>query len=211
MKKTTIGFALTGSFCTFEKALTQMAELVRRGYEVLPVVSFNAGSLDTRFMTAAHLRERLLEITGHLPIDTLKDAEPIGPQKLCDVFVIAPATGNSLSKLVNGQFDTPALLGAKSHLRNENPLVLAVSTNDGLGAAAQNIGRLLTWRNVYFVPFGQDDPVKKPRSLVADFDQLPRTIAAALTGVQLQPMLYGANVQKDEKCCNKLATNAILQ
>ena len=189
MKQTTIGFALTGSFCTFEKALLQIEELVRRGYDVVPVLSFNAGSLDTRFMTAQSLRSRLTELTGHTPIDTIVDAEPIGPKKLCDVFVIAPATGNSLSKLVNGQFDTPALLGAKSHLRNENPLVLAVSTNDGLGAAAQNIGKLLTWRNVYFVPFGQDDPVKKPRSLVADFEQLTRTVAAALAGVQLQPML----------------------
>ena len=189
MKQPTIGFALTGSFCTFEKALKQMEELIRRGYDVLPVLSFNAGCLDTRFMKADKLRERIVEITGRMPIDTLADAEPIGPKKLCDLFVIAPATGNSLSKLVNGQFDTPALLGAKSHLRNENPLVLAVSTNDGLGAAAQNIGKLLTWRNVYFVPFGQDDPVKKPRSLVADFEQLPRTIAAALAGVQIQPML----------------------
>lgn len=191
MKQPTIGFALTGSFCTFEKALGQMEELVRRGYQVLPVLSFNAGMLDTRFMKADKLRQRIVEITGHEPIETLVDAEPIGPQKLCDLFVIAPATGNSLSKLVNGQFDTPALLGAKSHLRNENPLVLAVSTNDGLGAAAQNIGKLLTWRNVYFVPFGQDDPVKKPRSLVADFEQLPRTIAAAMAGVQIQPMLIG--------------------
>ena len=191
MKQPTIGFALTGSFCTFEKALGQMEELVRRGYQVLPVLSFNAGMLDTRFMKADKLRQRIVEITGHEPIETLVDAEPIGPQKLCDLFVIAPATGNSLSKLVNGQFDTPVLLGAKSHLRNENPLVLAVSTNDGLGAAAQNIGKLLTWRNVYFVPFGQDDPVKKPRSLVADFEQLPRTIAAAMAGVQIQPMLIG--------------------
>ena len=189
MKQTTIGFALTGSFCTFERALSQMEELVKRGYDVLPVLSFNAGALDTRFMKAERLRERITAITGHAPIDTLVDAEPIGPKKLCDVFVIAPATGNSLSKLVNGQFDTPALLGAKSHLRNENPLVLAVSTNDGLGAAAQNIGKLLTWRNVYFVPFGQDDPLKKPRSLVADFDQIPRTVAAALAGAQVQPML----------------------
>ena len=189
MKQTTIGFALTGSFCTFERALSQMEELVKRGYDVLPVLSFNAGTLDTRFMKAERLRERITAITGHAPIDTLVDAEPIGPKKLCDVFVIAPATGNSLSKLVNGQFDTPALLGAKSHLRKENPLVLAVSTNDGLGAAAQNIGKLLTWRNVYFVPFGQDDPLKKPRSLVADFDQIPRTVAAALAGAQVQPML----------------------
>lgn len=196
MKPLTIGFALTGSFCTFDRALGQMEALVKRGYDVLPVVSFNAGSLDTRFMTAQHLRERIREITGKEPIDSLVCAEPIGPKKLCDVYVIAPATGNSLSKLANGQFDTPALLGAKSHLRNDRPLVLAVSTNDGLGAAAQNIGRLLSWRNVYFVPFGQDDPVKKPRSLVADFEQIPRTITAALEGVQIQPLLAASTREK---------------
>ena len=196
MKPLTIGFALTGSFCTFERALGQMEALVKRGYDVLPVVSFNAASLDTRFMTAQHLRERIREITGKEPIDSLVCAEPIGPKKLCDVYVIAPATGNSLSKLANGQFDTPALLGAKSHLRNDRPLVLAVSTNDGLGAAAQNIGRLLSWRNVYFVPFGQDDPVKKPRSLVADFEQIPRTITAALEGVQIQPLLAASTREK---------------
>ena len=170
-----------------------MEALVRRGYEVLPVLSFNAGTLDTRFMTAEHLRARIVEITGNEPIDTLAGAEPIGPKKMTDVFLIAPATGNSLAKLAAGIYDTPALLGAKSHLRNDRPLVLAVSTNDGLGAAAQNIGRLLNVRNIYFVPFGQDDPVKKPRSLVADFSQIPRTIAAALSGVQMQPLLsYGA-------------------
>ncbi len=189
MKKTTIGFAMTGSFCTFERVLKQMEALVRRGYDVLPILSFNAAELDTRFMTAEHLRARIVEITGNEPIDSLVGAEPIGPRKMSDVYLIAPATGNSLSKLANGQFDTPALLGAKSHLRNDRPLVLAVSTNDGLGTAAQNIGRLLGWRNVYFVPFGQDDPIRKPRSLVADFAQIPRTIAAALSGVQLQPML----------------------
>lgn len=193
MKKTSIGFAMTGSFCTFERVLKQMEVLVRRGYEVLPVLSFNAGTLDTRFMTAEHLRARIVEITGNEPIDTLAGAEPIGPKKMTDVFLIAPATGNSLAKLAAGIYDTPVLLGAKSHLRNDRPLVLAVSTNDGLGAAAQNIGRLLNVRNIYFVPFGQDDPVKKPRSLVADFSQIPRTIAAALSGVQMQPMLsYGA-------------------
>lgn len=193
MKKTSIGFAMTGSFCTFERVLRQMEALVRRGYEVLPVLSFNAGTLDTRFMTAEHLRARIVEISGNEPIDTLAGAEPIGPKKMTDVFLIAPATGNSLAKLAAGIYDTPALLGAKSHLRNDRPLVLAVSTNDGLGAAAQNIGRLLNVRNIYFVPFGQDDPVKKPRSLVADFSQIPRTIAAALSGVQMQPLLsYGA-------------------
>lgn len=163
MKKTSIGFAMTGSFCTFERVLKQMEALVRRGYEVVPVLSFNAGMLDTRFMTAEHLRARIVEITGNEPIDTLAGAEPIGPKKMTDVFLIAPATGNSLAKLAGGIYDTPALLGAKSHLRNDRPLVLAVSTNDGLGAAAQNIGRLLNVRNIYFVPFGQDDPVKKPR------------------------------------------------
>ena len=193
MKKTSIGFAMTGSFCTFERVLKQMEALVRRGYEVVPVLSFNAGMLDTRFMTAEHLRARIVEITGNEPIDTLAGAEPIGPKKMTDVFLIAPATGNSLAKLAGGIYDTPVLLGAKSHLRNDRPLVLAVSTNDGLGAAAQNIGRLLNVRNIYFVPFGQDDPVKKPRSLVADFSQIPRTIAAALSGVQMQPLLsYGA-------------------
>lgn len=198
MKKTTIGFAMTGSFCTFERVLKQMEALVRRGYEVLPVLSFNAGALDTRFMTAEHLRARIVEITGNEPIDTLTGAEPIGPKKMSDVFLIAPATGNSLAKLAGGIFDTPALLGAKSHLRNDRPLVLAVSTNDGLGTAAQNIGRLLNMRNIYFVPFGQDDPVKKPRSLVADFAQIPRTVAAALSGVQLQPMLLRGGEEEPE-------------
>ena len=189
MKKTTVAFAMTGSYCTFDRVLAQMEKLVQRGYDVLPVLSFHAGNVDTRFMTAEHLRSRIVEITGHQPIDTLTEAEPIGPKRLCDLYLMAPATGNSLAKLVNGIYDTPALLGAKSHLRNEKPLVLAVSTNDALGIAAQNIGRLLNWRNVYFVPFGQDDPVKKPRSLVSDFTQIPRTIAAALTGAQVQPMI----------------------
>ena len=189
MKKTTVAFAMTGSYCTFDRVLAQMEKLVQRGYDVLPVLSFHAGNVDTRFMTAEHLRSRIVEITGHQPIDTLTEAEPIGPKRLCDLYLMAPATGNSLAKLANGIYDTPALLGAKSHLRNEKPLVLAVSTNDALGIAAQNIGRLLNWRNVYFVPFGQDDPVKKPRSLVADFTQIPRTIAAALTGAQVQPMI----------------------
>lgn len=198
MKKTTIAFAMTGSYCTFERGLAQMEELVRRGYDVLPVLSFNAGEIDTRFMTAEHLRARVVEITGHEPVDTMTGAEPIGPKRMSDVYLIAPATGNSLAKLVNGIYDTPVLLGAKSHLRNERPLVLAVSTNDGLSMAAQNIGRLLMWRNVYFVPFGQDDPVKKPRSLVADFTLIPRTIAAALSGVQLEPILTAPALEAAE-------------
>ena len=188
MKKTTVGFAMTGSFCTFEAVLHQMKELVKRDYEIIPVLSYHAAQLDTRFMTAQHLHQQLRTITGRDPIETLQEAEPIGPKKMTDVYVIAPATGNTLAKLVNGIFDTPALLGAKSHLRNDRPLVLAVSTNDALGSAAQNIGRLMMWRNVYLVPFRQDHALKKPRSLVADFSLLPKTIASALCGVQLQPM-----------------------
>lgn len=189
MKKTTIGYAMTGSFCTFENNLQQMEELIRRGYDVLPVLSYNASKLDTRFMKANQLRQRLIEITGNEPIETLPDAEPIGPKKMTDLFLISPASGNTMAKLVNGIYDTPVLLGAKSHLRNDLPLVIAVSTNDGLSMAAQNIGKLLNWRNVFFVPFRQDDPVKKPRSLVADFTQIPKTIAAALCGIQIQPII----------------------
>lgn len=188
MKKTSVGFAMTGSFCTFEAVLEQMRELVRRDYDVLPVLSFNAARLDTRFMEAASLHSELKKITGKEPIETLQAAEPIGPKKMTDVYLIAPATGNTLAKLVNGIFDTPALLGAKSHLRNDRPLVLAVSTNDALGTAAQNIGRLMAWRNVYFVPFRQDDALRKPRSLVADFSLIPKTVQSALCGLQLQPM-----------------------
>ncbi|MDD3409559.1 MAG: dipicolinate synthase subunit B [Eubacteriales bacterium] len=191
MKKTTVGFALTGSFCTLEKAFAQMEELVRRGYEVLPILSENVARMDTRFFAAAEVKERAEQITGHAPLLTLQDVEPLGPKRMTDVYIIAPATATCLARLAGAVFDSPVLLGAKSHLRNERPLVLAVSTNDGLGTSAQNIGRLLTWRNVYFVPFRQDAPFQKPRSLVADFDQLPKTIASALCGVQLQPLLAG--------------------
>lgn len=189
MKKTTIGFAMTGSFCTFDKALMQMQELIKRGYEVLPIFSRNVKEMDTRFMPADTVWERAAGITGNKPLYTLQQVEPIGPQRLTDVYVIAPITGNSLAKLANGIFDTPALLGAKSHLRNDRPLVIAVSTNDGLGTAAQSIGKLLAQRNIYFVPFSQDDPFTKPRSLVADFSLLPKTVVSALCGVQLQPIL----------------------
>ncbi|NLV59639.1 MAG: dipicolinate synthase subunit B [Clostridiales bacterium] len=188
MKKTVIGFALTGSFCTIDKALVQMEELVRRGYEVQPIFSFNIALLDTRFQTAQSIWERALEITGREPFTTLQQVEPIGPKRLTDAYVIAPATGNSLAKLANGIYDTPALLGAKSHLRNDRPLVLAVSTNDGLSTAAQNIGILLARRNVYFVPYTQDDPFHKPRSLVTEFSLLPKAVVSALSGIQLQPI-----------------------
>mgnify|MGYP004552785449 CR=1 FL=1 len=185
MKKTTVAFAMTGSYCTFDRVLAQMEKLVQRGYDVLPVLSFHAGDVDTRFMTAEHLRSRIVEITGHQPIDTLTEAEPIGPKRLCDLYLMAPATGNSLAKLANGIYDTPALLGAKSHLRNGGPVILAVSTNDALAGAAENIGRLMARKHYFFVPFGQDDPENKPTSAVADFSQIPQTLELALSGRQI--------------------------
>ncbi len=197
MKKATIGFAMTGSFCTLDKVFLQMEELVKRGYEVLPILSPNVAETDTRFLSADAVWERAVAITGNEPLTTLPQVEPLGPKRMTDVYVIAPATGNSLAKLASGIFDTAVLLGAKSHLRNDRPLVLAVSTNDGLSTAAQNIGKLLAQRNVYFVPFAQDDPFHKPRSLVAEFSLLPKTVASAICGVQLQPMLSQSPVAEE--------------
>ena len=192
MSNTRAIFALTGSFCTFSKAFAQMERLVEMGYDVTGVLSYHSAQTDTRFFAAQDVVRRIREITGKDALLTLADVEPIGPKKLADVYIIAPMTGASMAKFAMGIFDTPPLLGAKSHLRNGRPVVIAPSTNDGLSTAAENIGKILNMRNVYMVPFGQDDPVKKPRSLVADFEQLPRTIAAALAGIQLQPMLIGA-------------------
>lgn len=189
MTQTRVGFAMTGSFCTFAQVFAQMESLVARGYDVTPILSYNAGREENRFFSPAQIHQRLEEITGKKPLTTLNEVEPIGPKKLLDIYVIAPATGNSLGKLANGVYDTPALFGAKSHLRNGRPLVLAVSTNDGLALSALNIGKLLAVDNVFFVPYGQDDPFAKPRSLVAHFDKIPETVAAALAGVQIQPML----------------------
>ena len=193
MNSTRIGFALTGSFCTFEKVFEQMQELVDRGYDVIPILSYNAGREENRFFPPAQIHQKLEEITGKKPLTTLHEVEPLGPKKMTDVYVLAPATGNSLGKLANCIYDTPALLGAKSHLRNGRPLVIAVSTNDGLSMSASNIGRLLALDNHYFVPFGQDDPYNKPRSLVAHFDKIPQTVASALAGMQIQPMLLMAD------------------
>jgi len=195
VNSTRVGFALTGSFCTFEKVFEQMQELVNRGFDVLPILSYNAGREENRFFTPAQIHQRVAEITGKKPLTTLHEVEPLGPKKMTDVYVLAPATGNSLGKLANGIYDTPVLLGAKSHLRNGRPLVIAVSTNDGLALSAANIGRLLAQDNIYFVPYGQDDPYNKPRSLVAHFDKIPQTVASALAGMQTQPMLLMAETK----------------
>ena len=185
----TVGFALTGSFCTFSRVFPQAQALKEAGARVIPIFSFNAWSLDTRFFPAEEVRHRMAEATGEEPLHTLQAVEPFGPQKLLDLLVIAPCTGNTLAKLAAGIADTPVTLAAKSHLRNERPLLLAVSTNDGLAAAARNIGSLLATRHYYFVPYGQDAPEGKPRSLVAHFEQIPACAQLALEGRQAQPML----------------------
>ncbi len=184
-----IGFAVCGSFCTFSKAFAQLEKLIQLGADVTAVMSFNAASLDTRFGKAADHIAYLEKATGKKVIRTIEDAEPIGPKKMFDALLIAPCTGNTMAKLAAGIIDTPVTMAAKSHIRNASPLIIAPSTNDGLAAAAKNIGALLNCKNLYFVPFGQDDPDKKPRSLSADFDRIGEAVEAALNGIQLQPIL----------------------
>ena len=188
MDNITAGFALCGSFCTFEKAIAQITELRSRGADVVPIMSNNAFSTDTRFGKAADFVEKIEAMCEKKVISTLTTAEPIGPEKLLDILIIEPCTGNTLAKLASGVTDTPVTLAAKARLRNERPLLIAVSTNDALSTAAQNIGRLLNCRNVYFVPMKQDNCEKKPRSIVADFSRTCEAAEAALNGKQLQPI-----------------------
>lgn len=183
-----IGFALCGSFCTFQDVFPIM-ELLARDYRILPIFSQNAGQIDSRFGNALEHIRTAEDICGEKAIHTIAQAEPIGPKKLLDALVIAPCTGNTLAKLSHSIADTPVTMAAKSHLRNSRPIVVAVSTNDGLAGAAENIGRLLSRKHYYFVPFGQDDPIRKPTSLIADFSRIPQTLEAALEGRQLQPVL----------------------
>ena len=194
MTKATIGFAMCGSFCTFSKAFTQMQRLVDSGYDVIPIMSQNAFSTSTRFGKAEETVKRAEEITGKAVLHSVVQTEPIGPKKMCDLLVIAPCTGNTLAKLAAGIADGPVTLAAKAHLRNERPVIVAVSTNDALAGNAANLGTLLNRRGYFFVPFGQDSAFKKPRSLVADFTRLPQTVESALRGEQVQPMLYGTPV-----------------
>ena len=198
MSKTKIGFALTGSFCTFQKVFDVIDRLVASGYEVFPILSYRSFQENTRFYNKETVFQTLLSSCGHQPFTSLSEVEPIGPKKLLDAYIIAPASGASMGKIAHGIFDTPALLGAKSHLRNNRPVIIAPSTNDGLSTAAENIGKILAMRNVYIVPFRQDDPVNKPRSVVADFDKIPETLAAALAGEQTQPILL-APLKKEGK------------
>lgn len=183
------GFALCGSFCTFDKAIPQIEELIKSGIDVLPIMSFNAYNTDTRFGKASEHIEKIESICGHKIIHTLTDAEPIGPKKIIDALIIAPCTGNTIAKLAAGIADTPVTLAAKSNLRNGNPLIIAISTNDALGNAAKNIGLLMNAKNIYFVPFSQDDSTNKPTSIVADFGKIKDTLLQAIVGNQIQPMI----------------------
>lgn len=184
-----IGFALTGSFCTFKKAIPKMNELIKKGADILPIMSYNSYKLDTKFGKAVEFIKEIELITGKKIIHTIQDAEPIGPKKLTDVMVIAPCSGNTMAKLALDIIDTPVTMAAKSHLRNDRPLVIAPSTNNGLSGNAENIGKLLNRKNYYFVPFRQDNPITKPRSIVFEEEYLIKTIEYALEGTQISPIL----------------------
>ena len=187
-EKIRLGFAVCGSFCTFKRFLEELEKLAKE-YDITPIMSSGAAFTDTRFGKAEDLRRRITEICGKEPITTIAGAEPIGPQALLDVLVIEPCTGNTLGKLANGITDTAVTMAAKAHLRNGRPVVLAVSTNDALGASARNIGTLMNAKNIYFVPMRQDAPQGKPASVVANFAKTGAAIKAALEGKQVQPVL----------------------
>lgn len=183
-----IGFAMCGSFCTYSAVFSVMKNLAHT-HTLIPIFSHSAQTVDSRFGTAQEHIATVREICGRAPLTELSQVEPIGPKKLLDILVIAPCTGNTLAKLAHGIADTAVTMAAKSHLRNGRPVVIAVSTNDALSGAAENIGRLLNRRHYYFVPFGQDDPENKPCSLIADFTKIPQTVTLAAAGKQLQPIL----------------------
>jgi len=188
LKNQRIGFAMTGSFCTFANVFPQAERLRALGAVLQPILSYNAYQLDTRFFPAEEVRTRLSDLCGREIWHTLQDVEPIGPRKLLDLLIVAPCTGNTLGKLAAGIIDTPVTMAVKSQLRNGRPVLLAVSTNDGLGASARSIGALMNARDIFFVPYGQDDPSGKPASLVARMELIPESAAAALAGRQLPPL-----------------------
>lgn len=190
MPKTKLGLAICGSYCTFDKILPT-AEVLTETYDLTAVMSENAAETDTRFGCAETVKKRLSEITGKEVICAITDAEPIGPKKLFDVMAVAPCTGNTLAKLACGIADSAVTMACKAHLRNGRPVVIAVSTNDALGANAKNIGELLNRKNIYFVPFRQDDPQGKPTSLISDLTLLEKAVESALEGLQLQPVILG--------------------
>lgn len=187
--KLRIGFALTGSFCTFDKAIAAARSLAAAGHDVIPIMSFNAAGMDTRFGKASEHIAALEELSGHKVIKTIAAAEPIGPKRLLDVLVVAPCTANTAAKLALGITDTPVTMAVKSHVRNALPVVIAISTNDALANAAKNIGLLQSMKNYYFTPYRQDNYSAKPTSIVADFAMIEPTVIAAAQGKQIQPMI----------------------
>jgi len=188
-KTKTVGYALAGSHCTFEEVMPQIQRFIDAGANVIPIISNTLLTTDTRFGKAEDWRKQLKDITGNDIISTIVDAEPLGPSKSLDVLVIAPCTGNTMSKLANAQTESPILMAAKAQMRNQRPLVIAISTNDGLGLNAENIAKLLITKNIYFVPFGQDAPDKKPNSLVARMGLIMEACEMAIEGKQLQPLI----------------------
>ncbi len=189
LKGKKIGVALTGSFCTFEKGFLELQKLREAGAEIYPILSLATQTIASRFGNPDIYKEKVKMLSGREPILSIENAEPIGPGGYLDVLVILPCTGNTVAKLANGITDTPVLMAAKAHLRNNKPLVISISTNDGLGMNMKNIGLLLNAKNIYFVPFGQDDYTKKPNSLVAHTKLLQPVLEAALEGRQYQPLL----------------------
>ena len=191
LKGIKIGICFTGSFCTLASVLPQMKKLKEHGAELYPVLSNAVASTDTRFTTAKAFREQVETISGRTVIDSIVGAKPFGPVNKMDLMLIAPCTGNTLAKLVNAVTDTPVTMAAKAHLRNQRPLLLAIATNDGLGNNAKNIGAVLNTKNIYMVPFLQDDPIKKPNSLVADMEKILDAALMALKKTQIQPIIIG--------------------
>lgn len=189
MRTERVGFAICGSFCTHERVLRELERLCGEYESVVPIVSETVCATDTRFGDARELLDTVERLTGRKAVSTIREAEPIGPKKLLDVLVVAPCTGNTLGKLAAGITDTTVTMAAKAHLRNGRPVVVAMSTNDGLSASLRNVGELMVRKGYYFVPFGQDDPVKKETSLVADLTKVEQTVIKALEGKQLQPVL----------------------
>ena len=189
LKGKRIGWALTGSSCNFKEIFPQIEKLVEEGVDLYPIISYSVDNFDTRFGRAKEWKDKFREITGKELITTIVDAEPVGPKLNLDLIILAPCTGNTIAKLANAITDTPVTMAAKAHLRNQKPLVLAIATNDGLGANGKNIGLLLNMKNIYFVPFGQDDPKGKANSLVAKFDKIQPAIIEALSHKQIQPVL----------------------
>lgn len=185
-----IGFAFTGSFCTFEKTIQELEKLLKiDGVEVVPIMSFNSYNLDSKFGDAKTFIKRIEALTGNDIIHTIPDAEPIGPKKMFDILIVAPCSGNTIAKLSNDIIDTPVTMAVKSHLRNDRPVVIAISTNNALSGAAENIGRLLNRKNYYFVPFKQDNPITKPNSVVFDSSYIQKTLEEALDYHQIQPII----------------------